>query len=137
MKTTLVAVSIRLLATALLSAAAVPASAQSEEIVAHVPFNFVVGTTPMTAGTYVVKPMGDDPGIVSIESADGRHVALTVTIPGRSELPLPKPELVFEKRGDQYVLARVRETDGIERDIAPRALSTTRNVRTPTLSDRQ
>ena len=118
MKNTLVALSVRMLATALLSAAALPAYAQEEQIVAKVPFDFVVGTKQMPAGTYTIKPAAEDPSIVAIESSDGRHVAMTITITGRSDEPLAKPELVFEKRGKQYVLARVKETDGNERDIA-------------------
>ena len=79
MRTTLVAISIRILAGALLSAPA-PAFAQEEPIiVATVPFDFTVGNQHLSAGKYVVRPESNDPSVVWIERTDSRDAAVART----------------------------------------------------------
>ena len=93
------------------------ARADDEKIVARVPFAFVVGTSTMPAGKYVVAEVSDNPSVVTIASADGRQFAYTMTIPSQGHETPAKPELVFEKVENQYVLARVVPENGIERAI--------------------
>lgn len=117
MRTTLVAISIRILAGALLSAPA-PVFAQEEpNIVATVPFDFTVGHQHLPAGKYVVRPEFDNPSVVWIERADGREaaVALTITV-AESNVP-STPTLIFETRDNEHVLARLVDADDTEREI--------------------
>ena len=93
------------------------ARADDEKIVARVPFAFVVGTSTMPAGKYVVAEVSDNPSVVSIASADGRQFAYTMTIPSQAGETPAQPELVFEKVENQYVLARVVPENGIGRAI--------------------
>jgi len=106
------------LAVGLLSiAGAATARADDQQIVANVPFSFIVNGAHMPAGKYVVKPASDDLRVVLIESADGRQAAFSMTIPLASDVRVAAPELLFEKRDNQYFLARVIPADGNEREI--------------------
>jgi hypothetical protein len=73
----------------------------------------------LPAGAYVVANLSNDPGVMSIASADGRHFVYTLTIPSASNQTPAQPELVFEKLENQYVLARVAPAVGDEREIVP------------------
>jgi hypothetical protein len=117
MRTTLVAISIRILAGALVSAPA-PVFAQEEPIiVATVPFDFTVGHQHLPAGKYVVRPESDNPSVVWIERADGREAAVALTIPLEESSASSTPSLIFETRDNQHVLARLVDADDTEREI--------------------
>jgi len=117
---TLTVNTIRILAVGLLAiAGAATARADDDAIVAKVPFSFVVGKAHMPAGTYIVKPASDDLRVVVIESTDRRQAAFSLTVPLASDVRVAAPELVFEKRDDQYFLARLIPADGNEREIPP------------------
>jgi len=111
---------IRILAVALLSiAGAATARADDDQIVANVPFSFTIGRTQMPAGKYIVKPASDDLRVVLIESIDGRQAAFSLTVPLGADVRVAAPELVFEKRENQYFLTRLIPADGNEREIPP------------------
>ena len=111
---------IRILAVGLLLlAGAATARADGDEIVAQVPFSFIVGRTHMPAGKYLVKPASEDLRVVSIESTDRREAAFSLTVPLGSDVHVTAPELVFEKRDNQYFLTRLISSDGNEREIPP------------------
>src|SRR5256885_15987549 len=85
---------IRILAVGLLSiAGAATARADDDEIVANVPFNFIVGSTLMPAGKYLVKPASDDLRVVLIERSDGRQAAFSLTVPVAFDIRVASPEL--------------------------------------------
>jgi hypothetical protein len=86
-------------------ATAAPARAD-ERIAATVPFAFIVGDSRLPAGDYVIADLST-PGIVSISSADAQHSAFVLTIPSSSDDAVPQPEMVFERFGGQYFLARI------------------------------
>jgi hypothetical protein len=100
-----------------------------DEIVANVPFDFVVGSVQLPAGKYTVKPASDDPSVAMIESADGRHVSLTLTMPAEQR-PTGQATLVFEKRDNQYFLSRLMDPDGDGREIVPSRASRQHEVAT-------
>ena len=111
---------IRILAVGLLSiAGAATARADDDQIVANVPFSFTIGRTQMPAGKYIVKPASDDLRVVLIERRDGHEAAFSLTVPLGSAVRVTVPELVFEKRDNQYFLTRLISADGDEREIPP------------------
>ena len=114
-------------ATALLAAGASAARAE-ELVVANVPFTFVVGKTELPAGEYVVKQISDEPAVVSIESADGRHVASAITIVGESAGLETRPALVFKKLDGRYFLERMTSDDGLDREFVLRPVPMERNT---------
>ena len=95
-----------------------PAAARADErIIATVPFEFVVGDVHMPAGGYVVTRMSANPSVMSISSMSGQHVTLVLTIPASSDDTILQPELVFERFGTQYYLARIVPQGGDGREI--------------------
>jgi hypothetical protein len=120
---------IRILAVGLLSmAGTATARADENQIVAKVPFSFIVNGAHMPAGTYIVEPASDDQRVVLIESHDGRQGAFTLTVPLASDVPDAAPELVFEKHDNQYFLARLVSADGNEREVPPTPVPGEREV---------
>jgi hypothetical protein len=109
-----------LVAVLLYVASSTVARADDEEIVANVPFDFIVGSTHLPAGKYMVKPASLDESVMTIESADGRQSVFALTIPVSPDTPPTHPELVFDKRDNRYVLAGLTEADGSEREILRR-----------------
>ena len=120
---------IRILAVALLSiAGAATARADDDQVVAKVPFSFIVNGAQMPAGTYIVKPASGDQRVVLIESSDRRQAAFSLTVPLGSDVRVAAPELVFEKRENQYFLTRLIPADGNEREIPPTHAHSEREV---------
>ena len=76
---------------------------------ADIPFGFHVGSTPMPAGEYTIKPA--EPGVVWISKVDGKSnaVALALTSSGSTAAP---SSLVFDRYGDQYFLHELRTANG-------------------------
>ena len=100
-------------------AGAATARADDGLLVANVPFDFVVGTVHLPAGRYIVKPAAGDLSVVEIEGRDSHQSAFALTIPAAWDAKVAQPDLVFEKRDNQYFLARVIPADGNEREIPP------------------
>jgi hypothetical protein len=116
MKTTIVKVSGILRATLALAFVYAPVAGADDHIAVKVPFTFIVGETRLPAGSYVVREVPDEVGVVEITSTDGRRSAYVLTVPAEAS-QLSRPELVFEKFSNQYFLARVRPERGEEQDV--------------------
>ena len=120
MKKATLKVSWIVLATAAIAVGSASAARADEPIVtnAKVPFAFIVGGVRLPAGDYVVQEMADGSPMVAIVSADGQKAALTLTIRWSSlGEAAAQPELLFEKFGSEYFLARVVPSDGDGREI--------------------
>jgi len=120
MKTLILKVSWVVLATAAIAVGSASAARADERIVtnAKVPFAFIVGDVRLPAGDYDVQEMADGSPVVAIVSADGKKAALTLTIPWSSMgETAAQPELLFEKFGSEYFLARVVPLDRDGREI--------------------
>ena len=117
-------------AAAMLIALGSPSSARAQEtrLVAHVPFAFVVGNSVLPAGDYVVKDESNDNAVLGIASTDGKRFVNTLTIPAAPENSMELSELVFDKVGSQYYLARVIAPGSEERDIVVRHAATEHEV---------
>ncbi len=102
---------------ALLGLGAASVARAGERVVVRVPFDFIVGTTELPAGNYVVtEDASDNQGLLSIESADGRQCAFALTIAATAPRP-SQTELVFEKFENRYFLSRVASEGGLAREI--------------------
>jgi hypothetical protein len=102
----------------LCAGAATTARAQEERIVVKVPFAFAVGDLRMPAGTYDVQPSSQDLGVVEIQNEDRKESTYAMTIPLDWERPAQNPALIFEKHDGEYVLAKIVEADGNERQLS-------------------
>ena len=119
-------------ATAVVTLGSARTARADERIVANVPFAFMVGDMRLPAGNYVVKDLSDGSGVLAIASADGREFTYTLTIPSLVADQEAEPELVFEKLGNHYFLARVVRQDGDAREIIlPRSTAEGKNAKSP------
>ena len=75
-----------------------------EEVVAKVPFEFIVGGVRLPAGKYLVT---QNRALVSIASTDRRHFAFVLMNPMWSDEPGVAPRLVFERIGEDHFLSQV------------------------------
>ena len=95
-----------LTAISLLAMLAVPiVQAQSDKMVANIPFDFHVGKASLPSGEYTVRPM--NPATLLIQSRDGRSSAVSLTIGVASAKIQDTGKLVFNRYGELYFLSKV------------------------------
>jgi len=91
------------------------AQAQELRVKADIPFDFVVGNTVYSAGTYTIAPALHSTNAMLLEGPDARNIVM----PNRcsSTLPAKGTVLVFDRMGDTYFLNQIwveGRTDGRE-----------------------
>jgi hypothetical protein len=73
---------------------------------ANIPYTFVVGSTTLPAGKYIVRmPDSSEPNVLEIRAANG-HTAVAFETSDANQTP-NKDGLVFNKIGDTYFLSQV------------------------------
>ena len=73
---------------------------------ANVPYTFVVGSTTLPAGKYIIRmPDSSEPNVLEIRAANG-HTAVAFETEDTNRTP-NKEELVFTKIGVHYFLSQV------------------------------
>jgi hypothetical protein len=101
-------------------ASAVKAESQDSVIVA-LPFDFVVGTKSLPAGTYEVRNSSDDKAGTLVISNRDNGTSMFVLPYVNESLLTGKPELSFQKVGDQYFLGTIQTAATVYRLHAPHA----------------
>ena len=120
--------------TALLLATA--ANAQSTNVTASVPFDFVVGDHAYPAGDYVVTSISDTGVPILIRNTDQSENGIVLTNSCSSGKPAQTTKLVFKRMGSQYFLYQVwREgrAEGREFPISKTEMRLARNSDKPEL----
>jgi len=77
---------------------------------ANIPFQFVVGTTTLPAGKYVIRQLddsGNTPNVLEIRSAKGKLATILDTENASMDQPAKKSEVTFDKIGDKYFLSQI------------------------------
>ncbi len=82
-----------------------------DKLIAHVPFDFIVGNLRMPAGNYVVTEDVEH-SLLSIASTDRKHFTFVLANAVAPEDSGTKPELVFDRYGGNNFLARVVDYNG-------------------------
>jgi hypothetical protein len=77
----------------------------SSRMTANIPFNFTVGSQPLPAGQYSVKPLSQ--AAVLVQGEDSRSAAIVLTMAAQSSKTQQVGKLVFNRYGDQYFLAQI------------------------------
>ena len=78
------------------------------DLEANIPFQFHVGNTKLPAGEYRIHPLDDsDLTVMEISSADGSISALFEVQSTDAKSGPAKSELIFNKYGDRYFLAKL------------------------------
>lgn len=85
----------------------------SESVQAQIPFDFKVGRTTLPAGEYRVKyDPAEEPGLLTVRSADGHREVFVLTQPVAVRKDRSNADkLVFEREGTRYVLSEVFTED--------------------------
>ena len=95
----LFALTVLLLATA--------AQAQTTNVKASIPFDFVVGDHAYSAGEYTVKSLSQGSGAIRIDNADESEKGMTLSNACQKGQPANGTTLVFQRMGDSYFLYQV------------------------------
>ena len=74
---------------------------------ANIPFDFFVGSTAFTAGTYTIKPVGVGGDAVILRSTDSREARVVPAWTYSVDRAEHDSELVFQVSGDRYSLWQI------------------------------
>jgi hypothetical protein len=99
LRSILLALTVLLLATA--------AQAQTTNVKASIPFNFVVGDHAYTAGEYAVKSMSQSSSAMRIDNADESEKGITLANECQKGQPATQTTLVFQRLGNNYFLYQI------------------------------
>ena len=90
-----------------LTSAAVSADAQSiGNVVANVPFEFVVGDKTLPSGNYTIQALNASSGVV-IRSKDTQNSTVRLTNPIEPKRNNTQARLIFHRYGQRYFLSEV------------------------------
>ena len=103
LRSILLALTVLLLATA--------AQAQTTNVKASIPFDFVVGDHAYPAGEYTVKSLSQGSAAIRIDNADETEKGMTLSNACQKAQPAAQTTLVFQRLGDNYFLYQIW-TDG-------------------------
>jgi len=99
LRSVLLALTVLLLATA--------AQAQTTNVKASIPFDFVVGDHAYTAGEYTVKSMSESSSAIRIDNADESEKGITLSNECQKGQPATRTTLVFQRMGNNYFLYQI------------------------------
>jgi hypothetical protein len=99
LRSILLALTVLLLATA--------AQAQTTNVKASIPFDFVVGDHAYSAGDYTVKSLSQDSAAIRIDNADESEKGITLSNVCSSGQPATGTKLVFQRLGSNYFLYQI------------------------------
>jgi hypothetical protein len=92
--------------------------AQTREMRADIPFNFIVGSQQLQAGSYRLLPEGES--IILIQNRDHATAVLTLRLCSTGESATGS-SLVFNKYGDRYFLSEIHSTISALNQEIPRS----------------
>jgi hypothetical protein len=99
LRSILLALTVLLLATA--------AQAQTTNVKASIPFDFVVGNHAYPAGEYTVKSLSQSSSAIRIDNADESEKGVTLSGACEKVQPATQTTLVFQRLGNNYFLYQV------------------------------
>jgi hypothetical protein len=99
LRSILLALTVLLLATA--------AQAQTTNVKASIPVDFVVGDHAYSAGEYTVKSLSQGSAAIRIDNADESEKGITLSNACGKSQPADGTTLVFQRLGDNYFLYQV------------------------------
>ena len=84
-----------------------------------IPFQFYVGNAKLPAGKYVLHVENSDPEIMEISSADDSTSALFEVQDAEANSAPRKSELIFNRYGNRYFLARIFDEENPDGSKVP------------------
>jgi hypothetical protein len=128
LRSVLFALTVLLLATA--------AHAQTTNVKATVPFDFVVGDHAYSAGEYTLKSLSLSSPAIRIDNADESEKGITLANTCRKLNPAEGTILVFQRLGDNYFLYQIwtaGNTEGREFKMSKEQVQLAKNDSKPEL----
>ena len=86
---------------------ATAAQAQTTNVKATIPFDFVVGDHAYPAGEYTVKSLSQSSAAIRIDNADESEKGITLSDACEKAHSAKQTILVFQRLGDNYFLSQV------------------------------
>ena len=86
---------------------ATAAQAQTTNVKASIPFDFVIGSHAYPAGEYTVKSLSQSSAAIRIDNADESENRMTLSIACQKGQPASQTTLVFQRMGDNYFLYQI------------------------------
>ena len=80
-----------------------------DTIVADVPFGFTIRDHNLPAGSYMIRRLDSQPGVMEILDADGERLLLFLTGSAQAAKEPKQAELIFDRFGDRYFLSEIFE----------------------------
>jgi hypothetical protein len=93
------------------------------EVIAKLPFQFVVGGKTLPAGTYKVSRLSDDPFSVLMLTSDNNNASVFVLPRSIARPSSYKPQVDFEQVGRQYLLSSIQTADFVYNVPVSRSLA--------------
>ena len=86
---------------------ATAAQAQTTNVKANIPFDFVVGDHAYPAGEYTVKSLSQNSSALRIDNQDETEKGITLSNACHKVQPATGTTLVFQRLGDNYFLYQI------------------------------
>ena len=103
-----------------------------DDIEVNVPFQFHAGNVKLPAGPYRIHRLDDaDPTVLEISSVDGSTSALFQVEDTKTDSTPAKTELIFNKCGDRYFLAKLFEDGSSSGGQVPSPATKRKSVNKP------
>jgi hypothetical protein len=83
------------------------AQAQTTNVKAKIPFDFVVGDQSYSAGDYTVKSLSQGSAAIRVDNADESEKGITLSNTCSTLQPATATTLVFQRLGDSYFLYQI------------------------------
>ncbi len=99
LRSILLALTVLLLATA--------AQAQTTNVKANIPFDFVVGNHAYSAGEYTVKTVSQSSAAIRFDNADESEKGIALSNACQKGQPATQTTLVFQRLGNNYFLYQI------------------------------
>jgi hypothetical protein len=115
---------------------ATAAQAQTTNVKASIPFDFVVGNHSYSAGEYTVKSLPQSGVAIRIDNADESEKGITLSNECQKAQPATQTVLVFQRLGDNYFLYQVwtaGSSSGREFPMSKTQVQLAKNNSTPEL----
>ena len=80
-----------------------------DTIVADIPFGFIIRDHTLPAGSYTIRRLDSQPGVMEIRDTDGGRALLFLTGSAQAARERAQTELVFDRFGDRYFLSKIFE----------------------------
>jgi hypothetical protein len=96
-------------------------AATSTTLSVHVPFDFMVGTSSLPAGDYIILQDGTS-GVLTFQSRNSHKSVAVLGLATDSSVSFNNPQLVFQRRNGHAVLTEIKSAGTVTEPAGVNAL---------------